>query len=352
MCSVFISHSTADSDLAVALAQTFSKALIPNIRIVCTSSRDYTYPPGTPWNRQIPIDVAACQAHLALITPRGLGSTYFLMELGARWGVDKDIFPVVVPNVSLDQLRDFGFISNVEICNLADKTSVYQLISRLQEMFNDRNVEPSRYYQKVDSVVNLAEKYNRVTPIPIIFDRTENPRRLSADQIVAGADRFLANKMPMRDGFSPNIVIGINSGGTFAASVFSERRSEIKLGTIWTKRASSGRALDMERTFLPEASTDSPRVLLIDSKMGTGKSVRSVFEVVLTKYGEAADIRLLVTLVYGGWEREDIDFPDQYFWPARFTLGEMNLKMYAMYYTDRDKIADDIEEPGKPPRRA
>lgn len=86
---VFISHSSADQDLAEALIRLLRSALPlqPDI-IRCTSVGGYKLPTGTEVDAQLRKEVVEAELFIALITKDSLDSTYVLFELGARWGVN------------------------------------------------------------------------------------------------------------------------------------------------------------------------------------------------------------------------------------------------------------------------
>jgi hypoxanthine phosphoribosyltransferase len=348
---IFVSHATVDKDLATAVGDLLKEAVgRDKIRLTCSS--DDQYLPGQSFPQEIVSEVTSCPVHIAVVTEASLDSEYVLLELGARWGADKDTFVALVPNFSSGQLP--SSIPQEHLYELSDPNSLDRLVEdslkNLDGTFD--SWPPTQKYEELHKrVVEEAKRYTRKHPEIMRFDWTDNPRRLSADQITEAAERFLDDKkMPSVDLFAPDIVVGVNSGGTFAASIFCERKKTIKMGTIWTKRdGRSNRLIDAIKTWLPESSKAEPRrVLLVDSKLGTGDSVRIVVDFVRKKWPHA-DIRILAALVYGGWKDNDkLTFKEKNQWPVY--LESAGISFYALYYTTRSKDQDDIEEPGKPPR--
>ncbi|HYG35090.1 MAG TPA: toll/interleukin-1 receptor domain-containing protein [Clostridia bacterium] len=84
---VFISHSTADRDLAAALVDLLRDALsLRPEEIRCSSVDGYRLPSGVNINTQLRTEIERSRTFIALLTPSSVHSTYVLFELGARWG--------------------------------------------------------------------------------------------------------------------------------------------------------------------------------------------------------------------------------------------------------------------------
>jgi hypothetical protein len=269
-------------------------------------------------------------------------------------GAGKETLSIVAPNVGMNVLPKG--IQVTQVCDLSGGTACSDwredTIEALLGWIGPLS-KPKDYYDledRVKSVVAIAEEYRQTVPTPLPFDRMNEPNYLSADQIIASAESFLDNKIPTRDGFVPDVVLGVNSGGTCAAGVFSERRPDIHIGTIWIGRPDSP-----PRHQLPDL--EARRVLLVDSKLRCGESIARAAGVAFKEYGNKIDLRLLVTLVYNGWisrpsEAPMVDFPNKHFWPARITVKhagqEIKLWLYASYFTETVGALDEIGEPGQP----
>jgi hypothetical protein len=93
---VFISHSSDDVDLAKAQVEALQIALmIPAGLIRCTSVDGYRLPLGADSDIFIKREVKSARCFIGLITPASWASAYVLFELGARWGADLPLLPLL-----------------------------------------------------------------------------------------------------------------------------------------------------------------------------------------------------------------------------------------------------------------
>jgi hypothetical protein len=93
---VFISHSSQDARIAEALITLLRSALniLPN-RIRCTSVEGFRLPAGVSTDDQLRIELRESKLFIAIITKASLQSTYVLFELGARWGANLHMIPLL-----------------------------------------------------------------------------------------------------------------------------------------------------------------------------------------------------------------------------------------------------------------
>ena len=118
---IFLSHTAADS----AYARRLSRSLLsqrPNLRIFNTEMLSA----GEDWQSKLRDELSQCDIFIVLLSPNSVYSPWVLKELGAAWGLEKPIIPVVtdpellsrVP-VSLDKARlvDVKDVDNPEVTN-------------------------------------------------------------------------------------------------------------------------------------------------------------------------------------------------------------------------------------------
>lgn len=86
---VFFSYAAADSSSALRLRSLLSQQ--PNLQVFTTDSLSA----GEDWVSKLKSELSACDIFFVLISPNSLDSNWVLYEIGAAWGLDKPIVPVV-----------------------------------------------------------------------------------------------------------------------------------------------------------------------------------------------------------------------------------------------------------------
>jgi hypothetical protein len=95
---IFISHSSEDVAFAAAIVELLRAALnVPAMAIRCTSVEGYQLPGGADVDSQLRREVSEAEAFVGILSSGSLRSTYVLFELGARWGIERHLLPVLAP---------------------------------------------------------------------------------------------------------------------------------------------------------------------------------------------------------------------------------------------------------------
>jgi hypothetical protein len=130
MLKVFISHSSSDVALAKVLIALLRSALrLSTEEIRCTSLPGYNLPGGVETDEHIRQEVLTTPVFIGLITESGLASAYVLFELGARWGANQPLIPLLAPGISPDTLQ--GPISNLNALSCASSANLHQLVNQI-----------------------------------------------------------------------------------------------------------------------------------------------------------------------------------------------------------------------------
>lgn len=94
--NVFISHSSKDKYIATKLAELINLALgIDNKEIRCTSSLKHRLHSGLNIDDSLRKEIKGCKVQIGIVTKNALESIFTIMEMGARWGMNKPLIPVV-----------------------------------------------------------------------------------------------------------------------------------------------------------------------------------------------------------------------------------------------------------------
>ena len=129
---VFISHSSKDEGLARVLINLIRSALsLPASDIRCTSVPGYKLPGGAETDSQVRQELLAAPVFIGLVTEASLSSAYVLFELGARWGADRQLIPLMGPGISPQQLE--GPISGINALSCKSASDLHMLIQQIAE---------------------------------------------------------------------------------------------------------------------------------------------------------------------------------------------------------------------------
>jgi hypoxanthine phosphoribosyltransferase len=123
-------------------------------------------------------------------------------------------------------------------------------------------------------------------------------RWLSAEELHAAA-RFLA-RIIQRSHFRPDLIVAVNQGGLLMSGALTKDLHDVPVGTLFVDQ----RPLASRASALPELSTRRgrlTRILVVDSKCKTGRSLQFVDRFLRQKYGQSADIQYAIALAYRRW---------------------------------------------------
>jgi hypothetical protein len=155
--ALFLSHSSADADLAEALVRVVEKALLlPASKIRCTSVDGYRLAAGDAHVDVLRRELLEAGALVGLLTTRSLTSEYVLFELGARWGAGRRLVPTVARGVSAGSLR--APLSALTAIDLTSERQVIQLVSELGDALGNTPQRVDVFMAEISLVVELAKR--------------------------------------------------------------------------------------------------------------------------------------------------------------------------------------------------
>jgi hypothetical protein len=153
--SVLISHSSKDKALAEALIDLLRSGLglLPT-QIRCSSVDGYRLPAGVNSHDQLRAEIKTVGVLIGLLTPNSLVSTYVMFELGARWGADLFMIPLLA-GIKPEEMRGPHGVLNALSCE-ADG----QLVQLVEDTGKELGIPPqsaAAYLSQVRKVKSLAE---------------------------------------------------------------------------------------------------------------------------------------------------------------------------------------------------
>jgi hypothetical protein len=157
MIDIFISHSSADKDIAAALIALLRSAIpsINPVRVRCTSVPGYRLPGGADTDDQLRQDMVDARVFVGLITAESIKSTYVLFELGARWGAGRQLTPLMAAGMPPGALRAPLDRLNAHSCGVPDH--LHQLVDEISSKLGLDRVSPAIYSSAVNDLVALSK---------------------------------------------------------------------------------------------------------------------------------------------------------------------------------------------------
>jgi hypothetical protein len=166
---IFISHSSKDADIALALIKLLRAALnLPSEAIRCTSVDGYRLPTGASVEDQLRQEIHEAKILIGLITNASLKSHYVLFELGARWGANNFLAPLLAGGVNASGLP--GPLKGRNAINCNNPGEVQQLVDDIAQKLGCSTERPASFLINIEELIGLSKaKSSNVT-----YDDTGN----------------------------------------------------------------------------------------------------------------------------------------------------------------------------------
>ena len=153
--SVFISHSGADSELALALIELLRGALGLNATdIRCSSVDGYRLAGGAHTETELRKEVTTARAFVGLLTRTSLASPYVMFELGARWGAQLHMLPLLA-GVEPNALREPLSALNALSCD--SEAQIHQLVADIGAVLHVASQPTAAFISHVKRLSELSK---------------------------------------------------------------------------------------------------------------------------------------------------------------------------------------------------
>ena len=174
---VFISHRNTDVEVAKPLVELLRKALnLKSDEIRCTSLDGYRMQGGVLVDKNLRKEVFQAQLLIGLITPSSLQSAYVMFELGARWGAEKPMIPLLASGATPKHLE--GPLAGINALDSHYDSQVYQFVEDAANYLQVNLDKPSSYAVAVRELVEASSKSQ---PIDEQQTTIADPPQLSED---------------------------------------------------------------------------------------------------------------------------------------------------------------------------
>lgn len=155
---IFISHSSRDADLALMLIELLKSALaLRDEQIRCTSVDGFRLPAGVNTDDVLKAEVRQARAFIGLITPNSMNSAYVMFELGARWGAELHMVPLLA-GVNPDALA--GPLKPINSLSATNDAQLHQLVHELAAILQVSIQNPASYTRYIRKLTEELQRRN------------------------------------------------------------------------------------------------------------------------------------------------------------------------------------------------
>lgn len=187
---IFISHATADKDIADALVDLLKTgADVRTAQIFCASLEGYGVPEGEDFVEYIRTQIESPVLVVAVISPAYYESAFCVCELGAAWAMQHSLFPVVVPPLTYGELQ--GVISKTQGGYIKEAAKLDNLRDRVLSVLGIAPVATALWNDKRDQfLVRMDELLDERPPL----------KRVPAADLEALKGKYKAALKKLKDG--------------------------------------------------------------------------------------------------------------------------------------------------------
>ena len=165
MPRVFISHSSKDRELAGSLVDLLRSALnLPADSIRCTSVDGHKLGGGQETDRTLRAEIRDCEVFLGLISAISIESAYVLFELGARWGAERHLLPLLAPGADTGLLR--GPLSGINALSCSSAGELHQMVQELSVLLAVPLEKPAVYQRRIEEILGFAARTANPAAVP------------------------------------------------------------------------------------------------------------------------------------------------------------------------------------------
>lgn len=128
--SIFISHATKDKELVRAFVELLEEGIgVPENEIFCSSLEEFGIPVGENFISYIKSMIQAPDIVIILLSPCYFQSNFCVSELGAAWALSHKIFPILVPPLTYEDVKDV--LTGVQVIKIDDDIKYNELRDHL-----------------------------------------------------------------------------------------------------------------------------------------------------------------------------------------------------------------------------
>ena len=167
MIKIFLSHSSRDREVASAVVELLRAGLeLPASSIRCTSVDGYKLPIGADTGKQLRDEILKADVFLSLLSESSLRSSYVLFELGARWGADLELAPLLIGGLGPSDLPSPIADKNAYSADAA--ADLHQMLANVAAKLRLQVKNASLVQRHVEAVQRAHSKVGTVAEEPAV----------------------------------------------------------------------------------------------------------------------------------------------------------------------------------------
>ncbi len=199
MPKVFISHSSADKELADALFDLLQTGCDLSARdIFCSSIDGAGIKTGEDFVKWIDMELRHATLVLLIVTPNYFISKFCIAEMGAAWTLDKKVFPILLPEMD----PEIGTVMLGRKTAKFDNSGLDELRDEIIAIFSNISQKTGRWNAKSKEFFNSLPEVIEALPPPKHIDQDvyelmveERDAAQELYEEVAGKNKILEEKI-------------------------------------------------------------------------------------------------------------------------------------------------------------
>lgn len=172
---IFVSHAVKDKPLADAFVDLLETGIgISSNDVFCSSLEGLGIPAGKNFVDYIKDQIQEPKAVILLLTPNYYRSNFCLCELGATWAMCHDFFPILVPPLEYDEIKDV--LTGVQLARIDKPSDLNEVQDRLKEILGIVGKKTARWEVKRNVFIEGLNQILSKIPNPQVISFSEHEK--------------------------------------------------------------------------------------------------------------------------------------------------------------------------------
>lgn len=159
---IFISHSSKDVEVAKKVIDLLRISLhLKSDDIRCTSVDGYRLRGGAETDNELKTEIFDSEVLVVLVSTDSMSSHYTLFELGARWGAQKYMIPLLIDSEGVGSLK--GPLKGINALNAYEEAQLQQFVGDIGKELKKKPDGPNSYHHHIKELIALLPPIEQET---------------------------------------------------------------------------------------------------------------------------------------------------------------------------------------------